>query len=99
MCRYAAELLRSVPGIRLFESPQEELQTGVLSLQIGDLDCEDAARRLGEQGVAVRAGLHCAPLAHRTAGTLERGTVRLSFSHFTTEREVEKAAEIIAGLR
>ena len=99
MRRHAAELLRSVSGIRLFESPRQELQTGVLSLQIEGMDCEDAARRLGEQGVAVRAGLHCAPLAHRTAGTLERGTIRLSFSPFTTEREVEKAAAIIAGLR
>jgi selenocysteine lyase/cysteine desulfurase len=38
--------------------------------------------------VAVRAGLHCAPLAHRTAGSGESGTIRLSFSIFNTDREV-----------
>lgn len=34
----------------------------------------------GRREICVRAGLHCAPLAHRTAGTFETGTVRLSFS-------------------
>ena len=36
---------------------------------------------LGSRGIAVRAGLHCAPLAHESAGTLEKGTVRISFGH------------------
>ena len=43
------------------------------------MDCEDAAAALAKQGIAVRAGLHCAPLAHRSAGTLDTGTVRVSF--------------------
>ncbi len=45
------------------------------------MDCEEAAQALGRQGIALRAGLHCAPLAHESAGTLERGTVRISFGH------------------
>ena len=36
---------------------------------------------LAEQGIGVRAGLHCAPLAHESAGTLDTGTVRVSFGH------------------
>ena len=36
---------------------------------------------LASRGIAVRAGLHCAPLAHESAGTLQRGTVRVSFGH------------------
>jgi len=44
-------------------------------------DCEEAAARLAQMGIAVRAGLHCAPLAHESAGTLETGTVRVSFGH------------------
>ena len=35
--------------------------------------------KLARQGIAVRAGLHCAPLAHESAGTLDTGTVRISF--------------------
>ena len=44
-------------------------------------DCETAAQMLAKRGFAVRAGLHCAPLAHESAGTLETGTVRVSFGH------------------
>lgn len=46
-----------------------------------DGDCEEFAEKLGKRGIAVRAGLHCAPLAHESAGTLESGTVRVSFGH------------------
>ncbi len=45
------------------------------------MDCEEAAQRLGELSIAVRAGLHCAPYAHKSAGTLETGTVRISFGY------------------
>ena len=50
------------------------------------------------RGVAVRAGLHCAPLAHRTAGTLESGTVRLSFSALNTPAEVCRFLTILRKL-
>ena len=43
---------------------------------------------LADRDIAVRTGLHCAPLAHRSAGTLDSGTVRLSFSDFNTPEEV-----------
>ena len=42
-----------------------------------EMDCEEAAAFLAKQGIAVRAGLHCAPFAHESAGTLESGTVRV----------------------
>ena len=45
--------------------------------------------------IAVRAGLHCAPLAHRTAGTLDTGTVRCSFSAFNTAAQVEEFARLL----
>ena len=55
-------------------------QCGTLSF-IPNMDCEDFAQVLAGQGIALRAGLHCAPLAHESAGTLQTGTVRLSFGH------------------
>ena len=62
-------------GLRTFSGPH---QAGTVSF-LAQGDCEDVAQRLGERGIAVRAGLHCAPLAHESAGTLETGTVRVSF--------------------
>jgi selenocysteine lyase/cysteine desulfurase len=66
-------------------------QTGVLSLRSCRLDCEILAARLGERGICVRSGLHCAPLAHESAGTLESGTLRLSFSPLLDGYSVSKA--------
>jgi len=98
LMRRVSDALRGAPGIRMYRSGDGEMQSGVLSLQFDGLDCEEAAAALGERGIAVRAGLHCAPLAHRTAGTFERGTVRLSFSPFTTEREAREAAQALREL-
>ena len=70
-------------------------QSGVLSMQRRGEDSEQTAQRLAAAGICVRAGLHCAPLAHESAGTLERGTVRLSVSAFNTAREIAQAAAIL----
>ncbi len=63
--------------------------SGVLSVEFVDHDCETAAQMMADKGIAVRAGLHCAPVAHRTAGTLERGTVRVSASAMTDKKDVD----------
>ncbi len=62
-------------GFRVFFG---ENQAGTVSF-VPNMDCEEMAEKLAKQGIAVRAGLHCAPLAHESAGTLETGTVRVSF--------------------
>lgn len=54
------------------------------------MDCELVGEALGKCGIAVRAGLHCSPLAHRSAGTYEKGTVRASFSSFNSRLEAER---------
>lgn len=65
-----------------------ENQSGTVSF-IGKEDCEELAQKLGKYGVAVRAGLHCAPLAHESGGTLDTGTVRVSFGHTATDQQVK----------
>ena len=62
-------------GMQVFAGPH---QAGTVSFLPG-MDCEEAAQALAGQGIAVRAGLHCAPYAHESAGTLATGTVRVSF--------------------
>ena len=57
-----------------------------------------AAALDGSFGIAVRAGLQCAPLAHRTAGTWPRGTVRLSPGAFTTDDEIDHALAALRAL-
>ena len=66
----------------------------VLSLNIGDLPSEQLAEALNEHHIAVRAGLHCAPCAHRRFGTLEQGTVRLAPSVFSTLEEADYISKV-----
>lgn len=74
------QMRRCVRGLKRlgFTVYSGEHQGGTVSFVPG-MDCEEAAQRLAEWGIAVRAGLHCAPLAHESAGTLKTGTVRVSF--------------------
>ena len=70
-------------------------QTGVISLNMQSVPCEELASKLGSKGVAVRAGLHCAPAAHTSAGTIKTGTVRVSFSAFNSVEEIYKFVNIL----
>ena len=62
-------------GIPCFAGPHQAATVSFLP----EMDCEEMAAQLGKLDIAVRAGLHCAPLAHESAGTLGTGTVRVSF--------------------
>ena len=72
--KYVAEPLKRF-GFQVYSGTH---QGGTLSF-VPKIDCEEFAGKLASCGIGVRAGLHCAPLAHESAGTLETGTVRLSF--------------------
>lgn len=85
------QLLHCVSGLRrlgmqVFSGPH---QAGTLSFLPG-MDCEEAAEKLAQLGIAVRAGIHCAPLAHESAGTLATGTVRVSFGYDCEPGETEE---------
>ena len=90
LIRRLGEGLCAAPGAEVFLSGDQTDQAGVLSFRLRSRDCEEVGEELGRQGFALRAGLHCAPLAHETAGTLETGTLRASVSAFNTDREMEK---------
>lgn len=93
--RYAAQRLADIPGVEVFSGPE---QTGVVSFRVSGWDCEELGEALASRGIALRAGLHCAPLAHRTAGTLETGTVRFSPSVFNRRQEVDRLTREVSGI-
>ena len=94
LLRTAVSQLRDCGGLELFAGP-EETQSGVLSFRFDGMDCDEAARQLSERGICRRSGLHCAPLAHRSAGTVDTGTLRMSFSPFVSEQELNGCCKII----
>lgn len=90
LIRRAAQSMARLPHVTVFRARDTACQSGVLSFQVAGMDCEAVGEALSRRGIAVRAGLHCAPLAHESAGTLEAGTVRASVSDFNTTAEVER---------
>ena len=98
LTRRAEEGLMCLPGVEVFSDKTGNHQTGVLSFRVKGRDCEQIGEELALRQIAVRAGLHCAPLAHRTAGTLETGTIRISPSVFNTERQVDLFLREMEGI-
>lgn len=82
-------------GFRVFAG---EHQAGTVSFQ-GRRDCEEIAAYLGKRGIAVRAGLHCAPLAHESVGTIAQGTVRVSFGHEANDSQRRALVKELAQMR
>jgi len=92
------EGLDALRGVEVFRASDGEHQAGVLSFRVNGVDCEALGQILGERGIALRAGLHCAPLAHETVGTLESGTVRASVSDFNRDGEIRQFLRTMAVL-
>lgn len=91
--RRCAEGLKKL-GFQVFSG---EHQGGTVSF-VPKMDCEEMAMLLGQRRIAVRAGLHCAPLAHESAGTLATGTVRVSFGHDAAPGRTGELMQILAKL-
>lgn len=91
--------LARMKGIRLYtEEPTERCFAPVLSFNVGDLPSEVVGKKLNDYGIAVRAGLHCAPAAHRFYGTLEQGAVRVCPSVFSREEEIDRLALVLSSI-
>ena len=95
LIRTLAEQLRALPEVRFWAAEDPIGQTGVLSLQVPGTDCEMLAAWFAQRDIALRAGLHCAPLAHRTVGTFPAGTLRVSVSAFNTMQEIATFTDVL----
>jgi cysteine desulfurase/selenocysteine lyase len=89
--------LSSLPGVRVYHP--EVRGTGAVSFTVDGLNPNDIGSLLDEGfGIAVRTGLHCAPLAHQTLGTFPEGTVRVSPGYSTTADDVEYFLQSLRSL-
>ena len=97
ICREELQKLRYLHGrlsrmgkVTLYTPPPEEhWSVPVLSFNLEGVPSERVGEFLAKGGIAVRCGLHCAPLAHEKMGTLETGTVRVSPSIFTRKEDLD----------
>ena len=88
---------REIPGIHVYGDFTDTNRCAIVALNIRGYDSGEISDALFEQyGIATRPGAHCAPLMHKTLGTVDQGAVRFSFSHYNTKEEIKIA---VAALR
>ena len=91
--------IKNLEGIHIYAEPQEHLSTGVVSLNIKNYDAAEVATLLEDKyNILIRAGAHCAPLAHTFFGTKSQGMLRFSFCAMNTLDEVKIAVNAMKEL-
>jgi selenocysteine lyase/cysteine desulfurase len=96
LSRMLQDGLKENKKIRIYGHGQAEEGTSTLSFNISNMNPQLVASILDTAyDMAVRPGLHCAALAHRTLGTFPEGTVRVSPGFFNTENEIDSFLKAI----
>ena len=91
--------LVKIPGIKVYGTRDSARHAPVVSFNLEGWNTEEAAFYLESvHSIATRAGLHCAPLAHKVLGTYPHGTVRVSFGIFNTEEEVQQLLDALVEM-
>jgi cysteine desulfurase family protein len=89
--------LREVPGVFLHGWDADKPRVGILSFTMRTKDVGELAVWLDRKhGIMVRAGLHCAPSAHKRLETYPNGTVRVGIGPFNTESDVDALIQAVA---
>lgn len=92
LCEYMLNRLEEVPNIVIYGPKNSKKRAAVISINIDKMDSGEITFLLdSEYDIATRSGIHCAPLAHKTLGTLEQGAVRFSLGYFNTKEDIDKA--------
>lgn len=95
LCRRFAAGISGLDGVKLYTC---ENSVPVVSFNIGEVSSQVISGKLSDKGFALRGGIHCAPLAHRTIGTAEQGTVRFSPSVFSTSAQTDALIRAVRQL-
>ncbi|ATW24313.1 aminotransferase class V-fold PLP-dependent enzyme [Candidatus Formimonas warabiya] len=99
LTNYLLEKLAEIKKVDVYGPMNTLKQAPVVSLNIRGMDSSEVAYELDSKyDIAVRPGLHCAPLAHETIGTLEQGTVRFSIGYFNTKENVDQAVNALYSI-
>ncbi len=91
--------LAAIPGVVTYCADDLAGHLPVLTANVDGVHPQDVGAILdGDFGIAVRVGVHCAPLVHRDLGTIERGAVRFSLGAFNTVEDIDRAIEAVAAI-
>lgn len=91
LLRKLSDGLAAMDGVRIVGDADASRRVGTVSITTEAMPAQEVGAVLDQEfGIAVRAGLHCAPLAHRALGTFPDGTVRASLSRYNTAEDIDR---------
>ncbi len=97
--KYFIQQASEIKDIILYGLLDVDNHAPVVSLNIKGKTSSEVSFALDRNyDIATRPGLHCAPMAHKTIGTFDQGTVRFSFGYFNTKNEVDIAIEALKSI-
>lgn len=89
------DILKQYDFIKIVGVSKGQRYVGIVSCLLNDISSDSAGNIFNEQGIAVRTGLHCAPLAHQFLGTYPAGTIRFSVNYFTSNDDFDQLQETL----
>ena len=97
LARQTMEVLAAMPGVTVYGPPAGVDRGAVVAFSVEGLHPHDVAALLDQEGIAVRAGHHCAQPLMRSYGI--SGTARASFSVYNSPEDVSILAHALSALR
>lgn len=92
------DILSQYDFITVVGNSPEQQYVGIVSCLFEGISSDVAGSLLSKQGVSVRTGLHCAPLAHKFLGTYPAGTIRFSVGYFTLQEDFDALSEALDAI-
>lgn len=92
------DILSQYDFITVVGNSPEQQYVGIVSCLFEGISSDVAGNLLSKQGVSVRTGLHCAPLAHKFLGTYPAGTIRFSVGYFTLQEDFDALYEALDAI-
>lgn len=92
------DILSQYDFITVVGNSPEQRYVGIVSCLFEGISSDIAGNLLSKQGVSVRTGLHCAPLAHKFLGTYPAGTIRFSVGYFTLQEDFDALSEALDSI-
>ncbi|HEX7064404.1 MAG TPA: aminotransferase class V-fold PLP-dependent enzyme [Bacillales bacterium] len=100
LASYCLQGLKAIDGVRIYGPDPEVKRLGVVAFRIEEVDVQETAIILDQHyDIAVRAGLHCTPLAHESIGTADGGAVRVSFGPYNTSEEIDRFLQAVQEIK
>lgn len=95
LTQYADKKLKEIDGVQTYVDTTKSDFVGIVFFNVKDKNSDEVANYLSRNSICVRSGIHCAPFTHRKFNTENTGAVRISFSIYNTQKQVDNMIKIL----